>query len=67
MEKKKCFAYIEGVGCKIFEKKRCSKCRFFKTFDKFIEDEDNAILICREKGLCDSCKYSRKKCQTNLS
>lgn len=47
--------------------KRCTgwddKCKFAKTEKQFIDDLDRSIFVCRQKGLCDKCKYTEVKCK----
>ena len=67
-EKKCCFANPskKTYSCRILTIEACdgfnTNCLFFKTEDKFNSDRDNAIDICREKGICWGCKYSKMHC-----
>lgn len=38
-------------------------CKFAKTSQQFADDNDKSIDICRHKGLCDNCKYTKVKCK----
>ena len=38
------------------------KCKFAKTEQQFIDDLDRSIFVCRQKGLCDGCKYTEARC-----
>lgn len=40
-----------------------NKCKFAKTSQQFADDNDKSIDICRRKGLCNYCKYSKVKCK----
>lgn len=42
------------------------KCKFAKTAQQFIKDNDKSIDICRRKGLCDNCKYTDVKCKLSM-
>ena len=41
-------------------------CKFAKTEQQFTEDNDRAIFVCRQKGLCDTCKYTEVKCKLSM-
>lgn len=43
-----------------------SKCKFAKTTQQFTDDNDRAIFVCRQKGLCDTCKYTDVKCKMSM-
>lgn len=61
-----CWATKENK-CAILKDKNCDKCSFFKTKSDYTTENDNAILNCREKGICDSCKYQNGKSKCKLS
>lgn len=61
-----CWAAKEN-GCAILKKMDCDKCSFFKTKQDYLDDNDKSILCCREKGICDSCKYQSVKSKCKLS
>ncbi len=42
------------------------KCKFAKTAQQFTDDNDRAIFVCRQKGLCDTCKYVDVKCKMSM-
>ncbi len=56
-------------ACRILKVEKCdgldTSCSFFKTEEKFNSDRDKAIDRCREKGLCNDCKYNQKFCMKN--
>ena len=58
-----CFFHTQGQ-CRAITVPECdgkdSHCKFYKTKAQHIEESDRAIDICREKGLCDGCKYMKK-------
>lgn len=69
-DKKVCFFSTESGACRCLDGVFCTngwndKCTFKKTRKEFTESSDNAILICREKGLCIGCKYYSKPCRTS--
>ena len=41
-------------------------CKFAKTAQQFTDDNDRAIFVCRQKGLCDTCKYTEVKCKMSM-
>lgn len=43
-----------------------NKCKFAKTAQQFTDDNDRAIFVCRQKGLCDNCKYTEVKCKLSM-
>ena len=43
-----------------------NKCKFAKTTQQFTDDNDRAIFVCRQKGLCDTCKYTEVKCKLSM-
>lgn len=61
-----CWAAIENK-CAILKDKNCDKCSFFKTECDYMAENDKAILNCREKGICDGCKYQKEKSKCKLS
>lgn len=42
------------------------KCKFAKTEQQFADDLDRSIFVCRQKGLCDTCKYTEAKCKLSM-
>ena len=40
-------------------------CKFHKTDKEYIASRDRAILINREKGNCQKCKYQKLACMTS--
>lgn len=65
---RRCFFYQEfGDMCGILDGVQCQginpKCKFFKTKKQYYSDRNDSIVKCREKGLCDDCKYSAKPCE----
>ena len=42
------------------------KCKFAKTEQQFTDDLDQSIFVCRQKGLCDTCKYTEVKCKMSM-
>lgn len=69
MRPKKCYFVIDGAGqCSILNDVRCTgynpRCSFRKTKDEYNSEKDRAIDLCREKGLCENCKYmpDTKRC-----
>lgn len=60
---KRCFGLRKsGEGCNILTGNQdCNglntACKFYKTVEQAIKEEDDAILNCRSKGLCTNCKY----------
>lgn len=61
IEKKRCYFWIDDNYCGILSETRCNgqndRCTFRKTAAEFVRDADNAIMINREKGNCEKCKY----------
>lgn len=57
--KKRYCQILVGVNCCGTDE----KCKFYKTDKQFIKDRDNAILINRDKGNCDNCKYMIAPCR----
>lgn len=67
-EAKRCFFYQEFTGaCGILDGTSCTgynpKCSFCKTKKQYFSDRNDAILRCREIGICNDCKYSQKPCE----
>lgn len=68
MEDKKC-KWDCGVGeCGLLKAKLCeesnySSCKFYKTQAQYTEAADRSIDLCRIKGLCSDCKYSKNICR----
>lgn len=74
---KKCKHYNDDGRCRLLAFRRSAKagltpvrcdgwdnkCKFAKTEVDFILDNDKSIDICRRKGLCDNCKYTKVKCK----
>lgn len=70
-----CYHYHNGE-CKILTVRsnrtpqKCNgwdnKCKFAKTEQQFIDDLDRSIFVCRQKGLCDNCKYTEAKCKLSM-
>ena len=42
------------------------KCKFAKTEQQFTDDLDRSIFVCRQKGICDECKYTEVKCKLSM-
>lgn len=59
-----CFGNQAGK-CLALDKKNCDypHCRFYKTEKTNYIQRVNAILRCREKGLCNNCRYTLKPCR----
>lgn len=61
--------YFEGAQniCQALHGQFCRhdyrNCSFYKTIDEYINDRNHAILINRQKGNCENCKYMSIKCQ----
>ncbi len=51
---------LDGVDCDGL--RHTKTCKFFKTKEEFIAANDRAIDLCRDKKLCDGCKYRKKTC-----
>ena len=59
-----CFFYRdigEFGSCGILTDTPCSgkksKCSFYKTEKQYYIDRNKAIQLCRDRGICDDCKY----------
>lgn len=77
---KKCKYYNDNGECKLLlsnphskEKRvaiKCdgwdNKCKFAKTEQQFIDDNDRAIFVCRQRGLCNNCKYVDVACKMSM-
>lgn len=59
-----CFANVDG-DCMVLSNDICNypNCKFYKTKADYIVGTNMAIKQCREKGLCDGCKYTKKACK----
>lgn len=61
------YAEKTGIGMKM---EACDgwndKCKFAKTEQQFTTDLDQSIFVCRQKGLCDTCKYTEVKCKLSM-
>lgn len=42
------------------------KCKFAKTEQQFTDDLDRSIFVCRQKGLCNNCKYREVECKLSM-
>lgn len=63
MIKSDCHFLVRGDVCGVLMKECDGKCTFYKTEKQFVEDQDKAILICRDRGLCKDCKYTNIPCK----
>ena len=61
------YAEKAGIGMKM---EACDgwndKCKFAKTEQQFADDGDRAIFVCRQRNLCDECKYTSTKCTLSM-
>lgn len=61
-EKDDCYFHRDNGACGVLSDTHCEGsrrgCTFRKTRAEFIEGKDRAIQICRDKGICDKCKYT---------
>lgn len=69
MKKERCkFAGVSRY-CMILVGTKCrgdaTKCRFYKTERQFTEAADRAVLINREKGDCEKCRYNKIPCEVS--
>ncbi len=42
-------------------------CKFYKTEKQFAEAADRAVLINREKGNCEKCRYNKIPCEVSVN
>ncbi len=65
-----CYFHRDGA-CGIMMDTLCeghkNGCTFRKTKQQFIEEKDDAIKVCRRKGLCKNCKYAQNGIICKLS
>lgn len=54
---KKCFADDGQNTCRILLSKNCDGCKFYRTKSDYVAAYNSSVLKCREKGLCNGCKY----------
>ena len=63
MERYDCYAYENKNRCNALNEKCCAGCRFYKTTEQYDKDMENAMRICKEKGIDtynDYFRYYRK-------
>ena len=62
----KCVFNTKRNYCSAIRIKDCdglnTKCKFYKTKKQFDEENDRAIDICRDKGLCEKCYRKLSPC-----
>lgn len=63
MIKNDCHFLMDYGICGVLMKSCDGKCTFYKTEKRFTEDQDKSIMMCRERGLCENCKYTNVPCK----
>lgn len=57
-----CAFKIEGK-CSALRETNCVNCKFGKTKQQYIAENDAAIKRCRKLGRCEGCKYVKEPCR----